>query len=51
MLLIEFPDTGYNEAKISPASLKRTEVRKISTAEIFLLMRYKDINKIVNDGG
>jgi hypothetical protein len=25
---------------ISPASLKRTDVRKISTLEIFLLMRY-----------
>jgi hypothetical protein len=27
---------------MSPASLKRTDVRKISTAEIFLRMRYKN---------
>ncbi|HVI40651.1 MAG TPA: hypothetical protein VM577_08325, partial [Anaerovoracaceae bacterium] len=32
---------NYNEAEISPASLKRTDVRKFSTAENFLRMRYK----------
>jgi hypothetical protein len=33
--------TGYNFAAMSLASLKRTDVRKISTAEIFPLIRYK----------
>jgi hypothetical protein len=45
------PREGYNFAAMSPAKseakrrlpLKRTEARKISMVEIFLLMRYNNL--------
>ncbi len=37
----------YNESQNMPASLKRTEARKISISEIFLLRRYKKIVSMV----